>query len=691
MPEQRWIRVIIGFVGAAAICALGSCRQRDIGSEDVGTMPETGPDAVVDREPPFVEDADGDALPEDEEESPLSPEVPSDLPADIGPGDGDDPIGNPICGAEVEVLDLNRIGTPTAPNGLTYSGVNPGGEGRFVSLAGTGQGREVVFSYTPDLDGDLVVDTFGSHIDTVLYVRTDCQDPASEIAYNDDSGSLSGPILSQVEVRNGAMAERTIFLFVDTVSAENTGEFTVTARVRRVVHRGEECDPDGLATRCAEGSACGPAGVCVDVHPPEVSQVWALVLDDPGDEIRFIARGSDADGDAQGLRIAFFDRSGAPLRVEGRDHIQVDSDVRLAGLTEFTAHADVSGFAEFPEAAAADIRIVDAQGLSSEPMHADFVPLPRPAMGEPCDPDRLFDRCVLGAICDASSRCVPGMPPVLSELQAWWIETGLRLIVMTGSDAEGDVTRYRVTFVNAEGAPVSDDLFHDLTLDFDDSVLGRTAFRVGAHVRTLNPFTGEDLLPRDAVGVRVNLVDAGMGESNAMIAHFADIPRIEGGEACDPLGLDNRCTSGLVCWPPGPPSTCRDPREAAVEACRRDLPDLTSGIPATGTLSGLGVFTGTCGGRGPEAIHRLILSSRSRVVLTTDLPGTPDQADTVLYVRRDCADDTSEPLEACNDDVEPHNGASRLDLTLDRGTYYVFVDTFLTGTSYEVLATVTPL
>ena len=50
-----------------------------------------------------------------------------------------------------------------------------------------GDGPESLFSYTPSEDGEFCINTAGSEGDTVLYVRTDCANPDSELACNDDS------------------------------------------------------------------------------------------------------------------------------------------------------------------------------------------------------------------------------------------------------------------------------------------------------------------------------------------------------------------------------------------------------------------------------------------------------------------------------------------------------------------------
>jgi hypothetical protein len=129
------------------------------------------------------------------------------------------------------------------------------------------------------------------------------------------------------------------------------------------------------------------------------------------------------------------------------------------------------------------------------------------------------------------------------------------------------------------------------------------------------------------------------------------------------------------------PSVCHNP-------CAGPFTALASGTSVVVDLTDApaGAFEGSCAGRGPEAIYTLDVPAGADVTITTDLPGTT--ADSVIYVRSDCADPESEV--DCNDDGE-EIGPSLLELTdLAADTYYVFVDTYGLGGPVEVMATVTP-
>lgn len=100
--------------------------------------------------------------------------------------------------------------------------------------------------------------------------------------------------------------------------------------------------------------------------------------------------------------------------------------------------------------------------------------------------------------------------------------------------------------------------------------------------------------------------------------------------------------------------------------CEAPLP-LVAGVTAGTTASGADKHTGTCG-RGPakELVYTLRTTGRTRVRATVTA-----QFDTVMYVRRARCDDPSGEV-ACNDDAP--GGGSALDLSLDAGVYFLFVD-----------------
>ncbi len=98
-------------------------------------------------------------------------------------------------------------------------------------------------------------------------------------------------------------------------------------------------------------------------------------------------------------------------------------------------------------------------------------------------------------------------------------------------------------------------------------------------------------------------------------------------------------------------------------------------MPVTQTLTGeltrayTGSHEGSCGGRGREKIYTFHLDEP--VFLDAMVSGF----DTVMYLRGDCENPDTEI--ACNDDATPPGGlGSRVEATLEPGTYYLFIDSF---------------
>jgi hypothetical protein len=123
------------------------------------------------------------------------------------------------------------------------------------------------------------------------------------------------------------------------------------------------------------------------------------------------------------------------------------------------------------------------------------------------------------------------------------------------------------------------------------------------------------------------------------------------------------------------------PRENVLPqgTCEAPTP-LTAGATMGNTSRGESNNQGDCGGGSgdsKEIVYKMDLTARERVILEVEPRG---QYDSILYVRQgDCADQGSQIM--CNDDVKNAQSRgnaghppSRLDLVLEAGTYFVFVD-----------------
>lgn len=114
---------------------------------------------------------------------------------------------------------------------------------------------------------------------------------------------------------------------------------------------------------------------------------------------------------------------------------------------------------------------------------------------------------------------------------------------------------------------------------------------------------------------------------------------------------------------------------AAVQRMCRQAPLLRPGRTVNGSTAGeSNDFQASCaeGARSGDVVYRIQLRRRSRVKveMTSDYDGA-------LHLRSDCASAGTEV--ACNDDVADDNRRSQIEATLDRGTYFLFVDGFREG------------
>lgn len=127
---------------------------------------------------------------------------------------------------------------------------------------------------------------------------------------------------------------------------------------------------------------------------------------------------------------------------------------------------------------------------------------------------------------------------------------------------------------------------------------------------------------------------------------------------------------------------------AALERTCRTAPILSPGRMVAGSTSGRDdAFRASCAGgaKSGDAVYRIQLRRRSHVEISLSA-----SFDSALHLRRSCLDDAEEI--ACNDD-HGDNRHSKIEATLEPGTYFVVVDGFRVGNegSYELVHSVREL
>ncbi|AKF05588.1 hypothetical protein [Sandaracinus amylolyticus] len=113
----------------------------------------------------------------------------------------------------------------------------------------------------------------------------------------------------------------------------------------------------------------------------------------------------------------------------------------------------------------------------------------------------------------------------------------------------------------------------------------------------------------------------------------------------------------------------------ALDQSCRSAPQIRPGRQITGDTTGsTDRFQATCAGnaQSPDLVYRLQLRRRQRVRISSE----QTDFDGAIYVRSDCIDANTEV--ACNDDAGD-NRHSMIEVVLDPGNYFVFVDGYATG------------
>lgn len=151
--------------------------------------------------------------------------------------DAGDPCSAPIdLVAEAEVTPEGR---------LRFEGTSPRATSTTQGSCGGG-GPELVFQVTPPMSGVLVATTIdpvrSTTYDTVVYVRTTCGDPETELTCIDDSsGSLQSRVRALVE------AGVPVFLFVDGAGPSDHGILTLEVELTGLPDAGMPMDDAGAS------------------------------------------------------------------------------------------------------------------------------------------------------------------------------------------------------------------------------------------------------------------------------------------------------------------------------------------------------------------------------------------------------------------------------------------------------------
>ncbi len=601
-------------------CVEGRC----VGCRDAADCAGEGEECLdgVCRIPPeCVEDADcpeGDLC------------VAEECVPDVGPASCDEPamiaVGDVVEGA--------TVGHPAEERGQC-----------------AGNGAEAIFQLTPVADGVLCLNTFGSGYDTALHVRTVCDDPASEVACQDDRFDIGNGTRAAIDLE--AVADTTYFVYVDGFAANIAGAFRLAvtdgpcaAPIQCVEDADcgadEVCvDEQCVAIECVEDADCGEGEACIDNACVFVGD--GGTCDDPGvvallGEAVGVTAGEgehagSCGGDAQSPEVVYmtsFDEAGTVcFDLTGSDYDTVlyvrgacdDPDSELGCNDDNRAITGGTQSALSLEVAADTPYYVFVDGFSgfgatsSGGYVLNVTPgeCEAPALG--CEDD---DECL------GSDRCVDGECVECAEdvdCPDGTVCNGANVCVECMADEqceEGLVCNDVGTCVECNGD--------------DDCAEGVCDEEANACVECVEDADCAE----------------GVCEANACVECREDADCGEG-EAC----------AGDVCMPDVDPSTCDAPEEVGLGVWE-------------GFTEGESAHRGSCGGGGPEDVLSAELEAGA---YCANLRGSA--YDTLLYVRTDCADDQSEL--ACDDDTPEIAGGVQSAVTFElaeAGTAFIFVDGF---------------
>lgn len=282
-----------------------------------------------------------------------------------------------------------------------------------------GAGPELVFRWPVEQPG-LVLVQLESPWKVKVYAQAACGDAATERGVGGTSCADPGREANPQQLLVPVSAPGSLFLVVDSTPYTNEAEFKLFVRTLAYVDAGAVCGPARVDELCGPGSHCVPrsatAGECDPNTPPVVRSVRAIHGSaDDREKLTVSFQGRDAEAnplfgslellDGAGTALPLFDGDldGAPERAK------VDFAVEAApGADEFSAV--VVGAVDEARMAAADgpksvrLSLHDA-GLLTGTLTAPIETFRTVGANQPCDPERLSNRCVTGTVCAESSTC----------------------------------------------------------------------------------------------------------------------------------------------------------------------------------------------------------------------------------------------------------------------------------------------
>ncbi len=661
-----------------------------------------------------LQDNDGDNLVDCDDpdcaEDPLCIEPEVEDCDDGADNDGDNLVDcdDPDCDGDAFCVD--QAGTCADPFLIDRAGQFSGSNvGRADDLDGSCQGltgAEAVYAVQFNQDATVCLDTAGSGYDTVLYVRTTCDDANSDVVCNDDAIGL------QSEVELDAVAGQLYFVVVDAFSTRE-GDYLLNLRFggcdevpeAEVCTDGADNDLDGL-TDCDDAD-CLDDAFCVDgeftcANPPFVAEGAntgsTLLLED-------VHTGSCQafDGAEAVHRLAVTADTTVCLDTNGSAFDTV-LYVRETTCDDPDAELDCNDDIDFPNNPQSELEL----DLVAGTIYYVFVDA---FSGESGD-------YVLNV---GIGPCGVQVQEICDDAQD---NDGDNLADCDDPDCDADPLCAEPEGVCADPIPIDSlDPIEGNNVPFADNLDGGCQSNTGNEVVHVVAFNGDFTVCADTAGsdydtvlyvrttcddvnAEVGCNDDAIGlqsevefEAVAGQTYFLVVDAFGSGEGnynlnlrlgpCDVEPEAEICLDGVDNDQDGF-ADCDDAECVDTQACVDALltcdnaPFIVADVTTGSTVGLQDVHTPSCQTTdGPEAVHRLAVNQDTTVCVDTQ-----DSAfDTVLHVREDVCDLPEAEL-ACNDDIG-FDLQSMVELELVAGSvYYVFVDGF-NGATGDYTLTVT--
>ncbi len=236
-----------------------------------------------------------------------------------------------------------------------------------------------------------------------------------------------------------------------------------------LLEEGEACVPGDQVEACGPGLACHFEDVVCVANTPPVVVAGRAERNYASGALRTEIDGTDAEGNAIGVVVRFFDGAGE-LVAEGA----VPFDNEVFGLASFTGSLlDEGFFLDFPTVETVEVQLLDDDGALSEIVELTIELTGVLDEGDACTPGSTVGRCALGLICDeVALMCVPNATPKILDARIFRSGSAAT-IEIDGEDENGDVELWGVNFLDARDNVVTDGIY---IFDNEEEVKGFTTF-----------------------------------------------------------------------------------------------------------------------------------------------------------------------------------------------------------------------